>query len=527
MDNKTRMFLVIVVSLAITFFFQFHAVFDYYTINDDVRVESFIFFKSLDNELFENSLQAEWIDARNPIGYKWIYIVGTHLFRDPIVFGKVLTFFLAVVLGIFLFKLGFMIGKREAWAFLCVFLVQIWAFPSMSGGMSRVFAYPLIVAFIYYLVKKSFFKMAVIMLLQLLIYPISILISLVVLIFSQIKVENYRRLKKKIFTREFKISLVLMLLFSLLIISFYSYPKSEYLELADKGEIKQDSIYGEGGRKNIYPAPNLFSIILKFCLVTFFLSLILLPYLIYKRQIPHLHEVSILALSGLVLYILAVIFLPKLYYPQRYIMYTLPLFFSFFIVSGVSVFVNSLKAPDRIKTITFFLITALVCLLILPTTQRDLICCEHEELYNFLKEKPKDILIAGHPYDTSCIPTFAKRNVLVSHESLYPIYINYYKIMENRLYDLFTAYYSESSEEVNAFCLKYNITYIVVNENQYPIYNDQPESEGKFLEKKYYIEPFNTKINQLIESKRNFYLINNHNLISMGNNISLYPCHDY
>jgi len=524
MNNKQGILLISVISLAITFFFQFPAIFDYYTINDDVRVESFIFFKSLDASLFENNLQAEWVNARNPIGYKIIYILGTSIFHDPIIFGKALTFILALILGIFCFKLGCKINKKVGWGFFFLFSFQIWVFPSLSGGMSRAFAYPLIVAFIYYLIERDFLKISIVMILQLILYPISILISLTVLMLVQINKENYLRLKKKIVTKELKVTLLLIMLFSILILSFYSYPQSDYLELVDQEKIKQDPIYANGGRKEISPPPTLFFLLEKYCLITFILSLILLPYYIRNKKNKVPKELFLLGLTGLMLYLLAIIFLPQFYYPSRYIRYSLPLFFSFFVASQLGVFVDNLNLAKITKRTLYFIVVVLICLLILPTTKRDLIRCDDDGLYDFLKEKDSNILVAGHPYDTPCIPTFAKRNVLVSHESLYPIYINYYKIMEKRLNDLFTAYYSGSYEIVHHFCMQYNITYIVVNKNHYPGYRGHPMEENGFVDNRYYIEPFNSKIKQLIGDRTNFYLINNSHLIYLENNISLYPC---
>jgi len=522
MAHKKDLFLVVILSLAITLFFQYAAIFDPYTINDDVRVETHIYFQTLDQELYPDNPQVEWAFKRNPIGFHGLYLLGTALFSDPIIFGKLLTFFLAIVVGIFSFKIGTLLSKKVGWGLFLLFSVQIWVFQSLSGGMSRAFSYPLILGFIYYLIRKEMIKLGLMLLLQLLFYPIALVISLTVLVIS---ILHTTLMSKKMFSsKKARYQLVILFFFSILSVLLYSLPGDNSLGLVDKETIANDPIYGVQGRIFLYPPQMILSLIIKYSAVTGLLTIFFLPFLLYRKKRQTDFILLYLGIAGFLLYGIAVFFLPQFYYPDRYIRYTLPFVFCYIIASQLPEVMKNVNLGTKKQTISYLMVIIAISLSILPTTTSSLITCNQPALYDFLANTSKDSLIGGHPQDTSCIPTFAKRSVLVSHETIYPLYQSYYALMEDRLNDLFLAYYSDGSDEVANLCEKYKLSYIIVNKDKFFPEETPYWVEYGYYEHRYYIEPFHSRIKSSIGNRTHFYLIAEAPLISINDEISVYQC---
>lgn len=517
--------IVLLLCFTFTLYFQYSAITDYYTINDDVRVESYIFFSFLDSELFPGSLEVEWAFARNPGAFNLMYQIGTFIFKDPIIFGKILVFFFAGIIGIFSFKIGEILDPKVGWAFVIFSLLQVWSFPSISGGMSRAFAYPLMLIFFYFLLKRNFLGIFLTMFFQLLFYPIVLLISILSLGLSLIYLSNLKKFKSKIFPKEVKIYFLFILVFCFLLMGVYSFPQSDNLKLVSRENVISHPIFSEEGRDFLYPPKSLISLILKSSPVLSFLALFFVVlYFYFPNKLDT--RSYLLPLSGGLLYFLSVLFMPYFYYSDRYIRYTIPIFLTFFVLSQlffISKSVFSKKQSKRYGGILFIVIVTLISMIMFQFTDSDLIKCEQKSLYDWISQTPKGVIIAAHPVDASCIPTFAHRNVLVSDESIQPMYWEHYKIMESRLYSFFDAYYSDSKEDIDFFCNSYNISYIVINKDKFFIENDYYIKDG-YREYRYYVEPFNSRILEDIGEKRDFFLLNSEEVINIDEGLSVYKC---
>ena len=91
----------------------------------------------------------------------------------------------------------------------------------------------------------------------------------------------------------------------------------------------------------------------------------------------------------------------------------------------------------------------------------------YRAVYAALAATPKDALIAGHPNLMDNIPTFAQRRAFATYELAHPWSRGYWAQLKPRLEDLFTAYYAADPQEVVAFCRKYGIAFLIVDDRHF------------------------------------------------------------
>ena len=157
-------------------------------LTDEFRVdEDFRYFywmnKYYDSAIFPNDPSEYYISAQLPwgdvpitfynLGYGLLFYAASFLI-SPIFFSKILPFFLMSVTILYLFEFGQSVLDRRtgvvlAIAFLFLNLASSSSI-SITNGMQRSFAIPLIIAFIYYLHRRKYLFAAITVLLSALIY---------------------------------------------------------------------------------------------------------------------------------------------------------------------------------------------------------------------------------------------------------------------------------------------------------------------------------------------------------------------
>ena len=91
----------------------------------------------------------------------------------------------------------------------------------------------------------------------------------------------------------------------------------------------------------------------------------------------------------------------------------------------------------------------------------------YRAVYGALAETSQDALIAGHPNLMDTIPTFARRRAFATYELAHPWSRGYWGKLQPRIVDLFKAYYAADPQEVVAFCRKYGIAWLVVDDRHF------------------------------------------------------------
>jgi hypothetical protein len=115
-----------------------------------------------------------------------------------------------------------------------------------------------------------------------------------------------------------------------------------------------------------------------------------------------------------------------------------------------------------------------------------------QSLVAYLQTLPKDIRLGGTPCVLDNVPLFAKRMILFSCEtpSANPM------VMQEAL----QSYYAEDGQTINTFCQKYDVDYLVIDQNSY---SDAYIQQGEFL-----FEPFDSFMRQKLSGDQNYILDN-------------------
>lgn len=155
-----------------------------YVVQDDARQHIFWMQRFLDSELFPDDLIADYFQAAAPIGYEWLYRSLTMLGITPDWVSKVLPFFLGVITVGYGFFLSLEIFPLPLGAFISSALLNqaIWGSDEISSATPRAFLYPLLLAFLYYLLRQVRWRSGLVLVLQAIFYPPIILISVGVLV---------------------------------------------------------------------------------------------------------------------------------------------------------------------------------------------------------------------------------------------------------------------------------------------------------------------------------------------------------
>lgn len=612
-------------SMILTFYVQYPSLIDKYKTQDDARVHMYWMAKFQDNELFERDFLTERLIREvnlfgrqffyypKSIGFSFLCYIPS-FFVDPIFFNKILPFILMAICVLYSFKLGTFIKGTTCGLLLSLTFIVFNLNPSefsVTQGLQRSFAFPLIIPFLYFLIKKHYVKASVLITLGAFIYPIIFATCVLVYtlsVFHDIKNTKEKRtlLKHAIAPLLIAILIGLFLHYPALIKAFPKSSKHNCQEEVAKNILKDDPVFGPMGRRFLFSEGSILGIpkylisgrgglltssawgplgrnVVPLLSFSFFLLLIVgFDALRLNKEIWYV-LVSSLIMFGLAWFSVLRLSAFALYFPSRYTSIGLPfflilfisanfgyaakrvflrrnalvLFFSGIVISSVAVlfspeFIASHFSHDGIlepSTISglrimrsiatslgfivalsgisimilskstrlnfnpasmhkplLFLFVLLTIIIYIPGIKSIGVISPssaERELYQFLSTLPKDSYIAGHPDDMQNIPIFAKRKVFESTEFLYN---------EKRTFDLFSAYYGNSVEEIEEFCNRYEVDYWVVNRKYFC---KEYLSKGRV-----FFDPFNEFIIEKTKGKGRFVLndiVENRKLFEVGN----------
>jgi hypothetical protein len=169
-------------------------------------------------------------------------------------------------------------------------------------------------------------------------------------------------------------------------------------------------------------------------------------------------EAWALLIGALTLWALAHLLLFRLYFPNRYVMYALPVFGALWAAGAARELrdrVPSLVARRLIPAgVILFSIFAIVGAArdgyaAYYTPFRWAPPAGYEAALAYLGELPKETLVAAHPDDANSVPLRSRRDVLVNTEIALPMHSNYYAEMKRRTNDVFDLLYATDWDTVN------------------------------------------------------------------------------
>jgi hypothetical protein len=173
-----------------------------YVVQNDAQQHVFWMQRFIDPQLYPNDLIADYFQSLAQPGYKVIYQLAAAIGIDPIFFSKVLPIILGLITTGYCFGVCLQLLPVPAAGFISTLLLNqsLWFKDDLVSATSRAFIYPLFLAFLYYLLRRSLFPCLVLLALQGLIYPFGLLISAGLLVVrlmrwkeGKLKLSNNRR----------------------------------------------------------------------------------------------------------------------------------------------------------------------------------------------------------------------------------------------------------------------------------------------------------------------------------------------
>ncbi|MDC0832137.1 hypothetical protein POG22_03815 [Geitlerinema sp. CS-897] len=471
-----------------------------YVVQDDARQHVFWMQRFSDRDLFPNDLIADYFQSVAPAGYTALYRAASMLGLDPFSFNKLLPPILAVVATVFAFGATVQLFPVP-WAGFCtaiIFNLSLWMKDDLVSGTPRAFVYPLLTAFLYFLLRRKTWSVALSVVATGLFYPQYVLVEAGVLALYGVEFPRFR-------LRRSAIALALVgCMAAVLVLLPFVFATNEFGPVVTLQQAQQLADFYPKGRSAFFYADSFYfwlsgdrsGLLPGRTPLALWIGALLPVLLKFKKQFfdaRKLHQSQVLLqlfVSALSWFLLAHLFLFKLHLPSRYTHHSFRVLFA--IASGITIVILvqeiwrlslQFKGVYRILGQTIS-VALLFSVLASPIWLSDSFrTAYHEvaevELYDFLKTTPKDSVVAGIDGEVNNIPTFSQRSILVGMEYAIPYHRGYYEIIKKRAIDLIRAHYSSDLYFIQKIVKSYDIDYWVVAKNDF--------SEA-YLEQNYWLE---------------------------------------
>jgi len=434
-----------------------------------------------------------YLRACHPAGYRALYTAASAVV-DPRPFSKVLTY---VLFAAFLALLAAGARRAGGWA-AAVFAVALALSANIfldriAGGLVRSFAYPLAAAFFYGVLRGSARWMIGSSVASAAFYPTLAVMDGITLAALYLAMPSQLRgdasswsLRRRLAT----LAGVALTMAALVLPTTYS--ARDFGPVLSKDAAAQYPEAGEGGRNGnyaladgVYYAEGVFTACARHagdafvagrkkwlavprpvlsrshasCIALAFIGLALAAARRNPAALRLAVAFGVVALS----YKLAVALSPRLYLPERYLLFTVPVL----ALLGIPLGVDAVFARDgRARQIA--LLTATVLALAIQGGPIDSLRGTFrypKEFYGHLEavsRLPPDACIAAWPTSCDFIPYFAGRRVLIAHETHHAFHQAYVEEMRERMAALIAAFCATNIEPVAALRNRYGVTHMLV-----------------------------------------------------------------
>ena len=479
-----------------------------YIIQDDARQHLFWMQRFLDPDLFSHDLIADYFQSVAPAGYTFLYHLAAIFGLNPIIFNKILPLILCLITTYYCFFLCIELLPVPFTGFVGALLLSqnLWMQDGLASGTPKAFIYPIFLASLYYLLKRSLLGIAVSVLLMGLFYP-SLVFILAILIALQ--VFKFERFFPKLSSDKKDYWLFFIGIgVAILVLLPYAIHSSEFGPTITKLEAKNLPEFISGNRSSFfhdnddlwryYFNASRSGIRLPSALRPFLVYLgLLLPIIIkFPDFLPlsnyinkRINILSQLLLASLLMFVAAHLLLFKLHLPSRYTQHSLRIILVIaasiclvLLLDTLLSFISQFKHVNKFSLISIsqkflFLLILLInfyALIIYPYNDKGFIGTgyfvgKNPELYQFFQNQPKDIMVASLAKEANNIPSFAQRSILVGREYAIPYHLGYYDQFRQRTLDLIEAYYTPSVPQLNKFMADYGVDFWLLDHNTFQI----------------------------------------------------------
>lgn len=529
--------LVALISAGIFIYAHFPALTNPYVINDDVRQQIYWMQQWLDPGLFQGDLLSDYARHYVPWGVKGLYWLAS-FGAAPLNFSKVLPGLLFVFLAGCLYKIGEVLqGRWLAWTAVAVFWLMPFFLDTLSGGLPRAFAAPLLALFWLCWLKRRPWGMGAALLLQALFIPYIFILAATAAMLAW-AIGLWGKGEMPPFPSRPAHLILIAAAAGLVVLMHHQFNAAGFGPLVSAGDMGNRPEFSSTGRYPILPVPSIlwelaspWEFIPPFremgivpgaliCALLLGLGAYGVRRLDWQELRARLQPAIYLGLSSLLLYFLARLFLLKLFLPDRYLTYTLNLFYCLALGLSLGAALQIRRWPRALALLALILAVTLSGLRLKGVGLFDY--SAYRPLYAALAQTPKEVLVAGHPNLMDNVLAFAHRRVFASFELAHPWSKGYWRQLRPRLEEVFAAYYAADPEVVLAFCRKYQISFLVVDDRHFTpaflsggrFFVPFDDLSGKTaatvmaeLVSCPFFAPFDQQIRRLIQDRRQFALL--------------------
>lgn len=470
-----------------------------YIAQDDARQHVFWMARFGGSGLLPHDLTADYFQAMAPHGYTALYALGAMVGVEPLLLSKLLPLALGLVTTAFCFLLCFQLLRVPSAAFISSVLLNqsLWMQDDLISATPRAFLYPLLLAFLYFVSRRSWPKTLIALALQGLFYPSVVFISLGILALGLI---DWRDGRPKLF-RERRAYFVFAagLAVTAVVMIAYAWKSSGFGPVVTASEARLMPEFAADGRMRVFhetfwqfwiSGQNSGMVPLTSLMPFTICSSLLLPVLmrfpkrfpLVKQISPNIKILAQLAVASILMFLAAHAVMFKLYLPSRYTQHTFRVILS--VAAGITFIIildgafNLFGTQGKASAIArklagnSVLLLMTIVLIVYPGHPRDFMQTSYRrgrqpQLYEFFSQQPSGVVIASLSREADRIPIFAKRTNLVSWECSIPFHKGYYSQIRQRAVDLINAQYSADLVELQNFVRKYEVDFVVVDQRAF------------------------------------------------------------
>lgn len=463
-----------------------------YVIQDDARQHVFWLRRFLDPQLFPHDLIADYFQSVVPIGYTAFYRLMMLVGIDPVLLSKLLPIGLGLVTSGYCFALCWQLLPVPMAGFIATLLLNqnLWMQDGLVSATPKAFIFPIFLAFLYYLGRRSLPCVCISIILLGLFYPSTALVCLVMFIVQLWHFDRGIKLSKNKSDYIFCATGVAV---ALIVLLPYALSTSEFGGAITAAQARTLPEFSAQGRVRFFvDDPWAFwlhgnsGIGLATALTppAIYTGLLLPILLRYGDRFPLVRQINRsivllpqLLLASLVMFFAAHALLFKLYHPSRYTQHSLRIVVA--IAAGIVLTILLDAAISAVHAKKHQLLTlgsaALIGSAIIfypnfalkhfPWTYY--VVGKSPALYEFLQQQPKNSLIASLSDEADNLPTFAQRPILVGREYSIPNHLGYYNQVRQRILDLIQAQYSPDLIAVQNLIQKYGVDFWLLDQTAF------------------------------------------------------------
>ncbi len=496
-------------------------------VQDDARQHVFWLNRYAEPGLFPNDFIADYFQSVAPWGYTSLYRLGLALGIDPFVFGKLIPIPLRIITAYYFFLWCRTIFPVPLGCLTTTLLINhsLWLKDDIVSATPRAFLNPFFLAFLLYFNHQKLIPCLISLIILSLFYPQMVMIAWVMLLLKLIRWHKFApSITPNIKERNFAI---IGLIIGFLVLLPYAVKTSDYAPIITRAEAFAMPEFHSQGRADFFKDTiwgYLFGsgrgiMISKTAFRPSILYVgLLLPLLrkkpnqfpLVRKITPQFNCVSKLVIASLAMYLLAQLVLFKLHLPSRYTSHSLRIMVNLCGGIAIAIILDSCwrywqKKHSPQKSKLFISVTVIAVILFSHSSFFDYSLTRaykitgyeigrHPKLYEYLKQQPKDTVIASLTKETNYLPSFSKRSVLVSSEYAVPYQLGYYKPFADKVKALITAQYSPDLNLVKTFIQQHHITHWIIEDRSFNL---------DFVTKNRWIKQYREEYNRVVYDLKN------------------------